>query len=155
MKKLLISLLVVGLAAGAVTVQAAPATDNDKPLAGLFLYTKDQTLWTIDYDGPWGKVNYTEFGFVFNGHGLAAGTSYTLIMYPDPWPGNGLECLGAAVASKAGKVKIKGTNDILFEFLGEKIWLALSSDVDCAGQKMIGWHGQDYLFEHNLVGGGP
>ena len=34
---------------------------------------------------------------------------------------------------------------------GAKIWLILSSDVDCENSKMIGWNPTEYLFEHNLI----
>jgi hypothetical protein len=99
------------------------------------------------------------FEFVFNGHGLEAGSDYTLIYYPDPWPGNGLICLGSGTANKGGEVHIAESPEI--DFLpvvlddnfpdGAKIWLVLSADVDCIAQEMIGWNPKEYLFEDDLI----
>ncbi len=128
----------------------------------LYLYEKDLG-WGIFEDGAWGKMNYKLSGeifeFVFKGHGLEAGSDYTLINYPDPWHGNGLICLGSGTANKGGEVHIAESCDI--DFLpvvlddnfpdGVKIWLVLSDDVDCDAQKMVGWNPEEYLFEHNLI----
>ena len=156
--------------AGCTTV--APETDlsgkgphgqaGNSNIAHLYLYEKDLG-WGILEDGAWGKMKYNLSGeifeFVFNGHGLEAGSDYTLINYPDPWHGNGLICLGSGTANKVGEVHIAGSCDI--DFLpvvlddnfpeGAKIWLVLSNDVDCDAQKMVGWNPEEYLFEHNLI----
>jgi len=61
----------------------------------------------------WGKMTFdkagTTFDFVFNGHGLDAGDNYTLIYYPDPWPGAGLICFGSDTANAGGNVHIAGS----------------------------------------------
>jgi len=129
--------------------------------AHLYLYEKDPSSWNIVEDGAWGKMKYnlagSTFDFVFNGHGLELGYEYTLVYYPDPWPGNGLICLGDGTANGDGNVHIMGsvdTGDLPAsgdENDGAKIWLVLSSDVDCKNQYMIGWHPTEYLFEHNLI----
>ena len=132
-------------------------------IAHLYLYEKDPLTWDIVEDGAWGKMKYNlsgeMFEFVFNGHGLEAGSDYTLIYYPDLWPGNGLICLGSGVANKGGNVHIAESCDI--DFLpvvlddnfpdGSKIWLVLSDDVDCDAQNMIGWNPTEYLFEDDLI----
>jgi len=132
-------------------------------IAHLYLYEKDPSTWEIVEDGAWGKMKYnlagSTFDFVFNGHGLEPGYEYTLIYYPDPWPGNGLICLGDGTTNGDGNVHIMGSVDtgdlpaISDENYpdGAKIWLVLSSDVDCKNQYMIGWHPTEYLFEHNLI----
>jgi len=130
-------------------------------IAHLYLFEKDPSTWEIVEDGAWGKMKYnlagSEFEFVFNGHGLEPGYEYTLVYYPDPWPGNGLICLGDDTANDDGNVHIMGsvdTGDLPAsgdENDGAKIWLVLSSDVDCENQYMIGWHPTEYLFEHNLI----
>ena len=51
------------------------------------------------------------FGFVFNGHELVSGYYYTLMYYPDPWPGDGLVCLGTAEANDESNVHIMGSVD--------------------------------------------
>jgi hypothetical protein len=100
-----------------------------------------------------------DFNFVFNGHGLEYGMEYTLIYYPDPWPGSGLICLGDGIVNIDGDVHIKNTvdtgdlpimNDENYPD-GAKIWLVLTSDVDCMMQEMIGWNPAEYLFEYDLI----
>ena len=129
----------------------------------LYLFEKDPTTWEIIDDGARGKMKYNlsgpEFDFVFNGHGLEPGLDYTLIYYPDPWPGEGLICLGEGTSDFDGNVHIKNTLDTgIMPSMddenypdGAKIWLILSSDVDCTAQSMIGWNPTEYLFEYDLI----
>ena len=133
------------------------------PIAHLYLYEKDPETWEIVEDGAWGKMKYNQYGpdfnFVFNGHQLEAGYDYTLIYYPDPWPGEGLVCIGEGTADIDGNVHIQGSvdtgdmpsmDDENFG-AGAKIWLVLSSDVDCIAANMIGWNPIEYLFEYDLI----
>lgn len=133
------------------------------PIAHLYLYEKDPESWEIVDGGAWGKMKYNQYGadfnFVFNGHDLEPGYGYTLIYYPDPWPGAGLICLGDAIADVGGNVHIQGSvdtgdmpsmNDENFD-TGAKIWLVLSDDVDCMMAGMIGWNPTEYLFEYDLI----
>lgn len=129
----------------------------------LYLYEKDDTdpEWPIIEDGAWGKMKYNlsgeEFEFVFNGHDLEVGYDYTLIYYPDPWPGTGLICLGSGTANEKGDVHIAesvNTSDLpacFDENTGAKIWLVLASDVDCDERLMTGWTPEEYLFENALI----
>lgn len=132
-------------------------------MAHLYLFEKDPSTWDIIKGGAWGRMKYnlsgSELCFVFNGHGLEADLDYTLMYYPDPWPGNGLICLGSDIANKNGFVHIKGCvdtgnlpamDDENYEY-GAKIWLVLSDDVDCDEAKMIGWCPTEYLFEYDLI----
>jgi hypothetical protein len=98
----------------------AVADNNGEAKAGrLFLFQKcdDSLKDTQGHDsfgcpnigtGPWpifpgnnrwGELDYRLWGdtfkFSFSGRGLLPGTNYTLIYYPDPWPGAGLICLGS------------------------------------------------------------
>jgi len=88
--------------------------------------------------------------------------------------------LGSGMANEGGNLLIKGrkaTGNLpadydanwtpcgdgdpaacLFGAVGAKIWLVLSSDVDCVGDKdkqikskMVGWNPTEYLFEYNLI----
>ena len=176
MKKLVYTLITLMVLAvflvGCTTI--VPETDlsgkgpngpaGNSNIAHLYLYEKSgEPDWEILEDGAWGKMKYNlsgdEFEFVFNGHDLEARSDYTLIYYPDPWPGNGLICLGSGVANKGGNVHIAASCDI--DFLpvvlddnfpdGAKIWLVLSEDVDCENQLMIGWNPTEYLFEDDLI----
>lgn len=127
----------------------------------LHLYQKDPSTWDIIENGSWGKMKYTtsgqEFEFIFNGYQLTPKQNYTLIYYPDPWPGNGLICLAKSTVNEFGKLymsesidtgNLPSEND---ENNGAKIWLVLSSDVDCENSKMIKWNPTEYLFEKNLI----
>ena len=98
------------------------------------------------------------FEFVFNGHMLPVGVDYTLIYYPDPWPGTGLICLGDGTVNDEGNIHIKedvDTGDLPIEADendGAKIWLVLSADVDCDDDtEMEGWNPTAYLFEYDLI----
>ena len=165
MKKYLMFALVVvlvgTLAAGALgrgkTGQAGKSN-----VGHLYLVEKDPSgEWPVVDGGAWGKMKYnlsgSTFNFVFNAHGLEADTDYTLIYYPDPWPGDGLICLGTGTANTNGDVHIKArvnTGDLPAEADendGAKIWLVLSSDVECDNSGMIGWNPTEYLFEYDLI----
>ncbi|MBW1742269.1 MAG: hypothetical protein JRJ47_02405 [Deltaproteobacteria bacterium] len=141
----------------------------------VYLYEKDPETWdAIGKGGAFGFLDYrpsgTEFKFLFVGKKLEPGFNYTLIYYPDPWPGNDLICLGSGTANELGKVKIVGKGDPLNPFYAEpqstgnlpipgdendgaKIWLVLSNDVDCdsATPHMTGWTPSEYLFENVLI----
>ena len=172
MKKYLILVLIVLLIGGLfVGVLAAPAGKSN--VAHLYLYQKwcdGSSDWPIVDPGAWGKMKYNlsgpEFDFVFNGHGLVPGTDYTLIYYPDPWPVTGLICLGIGTVNGNGDIHIAAsvdTGDLPIdtdENLGAKIFLVLSSDVDCDGQVMTNWTGpypgnpdglNIYLFEDEQI----
>ena len=160
---LIIVLVVLGLF-GNLSQACGPNESAGKSnVSHLYLYEKNPTTWDVISNGSWGKMKYSlsgeEFEFVFNGHNLNSGQNYTLIYYPDPWPGEGLICLGTGTANKCGDIHIAesadtgnlpAVNDTNYPD-GAKIWLVLSSDVDCENSKMIGWNPAEYLFEHNLI----
>lgn len=135
--------------------------------------------WPILSTGRWGQMQYNvlgdKFRFSFEGKKLVPDTDYTLIYYPDPWPGEHLICLGNGTSNQGGNLQINGGVEILVDeapsglpikydgnykpasdtsgAVGAKIWLVRSADVDCSSDtpKMIGWTPQDYLFEGNLI----
>lgn len=136
-----------------------PAGRSNKAL--LYLCEKDMSTWE-PVDGAWGKMSYNqagaEFSYNFIGHGLKPGTGYTLIYYPDPWPGNGLVCLGEGRANRGGNLHIKSSADTGNlpseddDNAGAKVWLVLAGDVQCGEDSMMtGWNGADYLFEWDLI----
>lgn len=158
---LIIVLVVLGLF-GNLSQACGPNEPAGKShVSHLYLYEKNPTTWDVISNGSWGKMKYgvsgEEFEFVFNGHNLTSGQNYTLIYYPDPWPGEGLICLGNGTANEEGNVHIAESVDTGNlpseddENECAKIWLVLSSDVDCENSKMIGWNPAEYLFEHNLI----
>lgn len=163
-RRILLLALVVALLVAALGAVAFAKSGKQS----LYLYEKDgDPDWNIVEDGAWGKLNFKpfkgEYKFVFNGHGLEPETDYTLIYYPDPWPGAGLVCFGDDESNRGGNVHIKEKVDVSgipFDtnppftdenYLdGAKIWLVLSDHVDC-GVGMTGWDPTEYLFENNLV----
>lgn len=165
MKRIAILTLVVGLLLGLTFVPAMAAGkdgQSGKSNTGhLYFYEKDPGDWSIVDGGAWGKMKYnlsgSELCVVFNGHGLEPDEEYTLVYYPDPWPGNGLMCLGTGTANEFGDVHIKNCTDtgdlpITSDVnAGAKIWLVLSDDADCTNQKMVGWDPTKYLFENALI----
>lgn len=176
-KKFLSRLVVFGVLASLLTVPVVFAGKHGQAgksnIAHLYLYEKDPTTWEIVEGGAWGKMKYnlncSTLDFVFNGHGLEPHTEYSLIYYPDPWPGQGFICLGNGTANKGGNVHIQessGTGDLpawydenadpittthLEGKTGAKIWLVLSKDVDFDMHKMVGWNPTEYLFEYDLI----
>ena len=172
MKKYLILALIV-LLIGALTIAVLAIGPHGQAggsnIAHLYLYEKTpleppdpENPWPIVEGGAWGKMTYnlsgSTFNFVFNGHGLEPGTDYTLIYYPDPWPGTYLICLGSGTADGEGDVHIEGSEDTgdlptvadTVPLGGAKIWLVLSDDVDC-GNRMVGWNPTEYLFEGDVI----
>lgn len=147
-------ILVITMACVAmIPVAAAKNGPAGKSSVGhLYLYEKDPVSWDIIEDGAWGKMTYRTVGptidIVFNGHGLVSGTDYTLIYYPDPWPGEGLISLGSGTATIDGSVHIKA-EPVTGNLLNAKIWLVLASDV--GDSSMAGWHPTEYLFEYDLI----
>ena len=152
-----------------------PPPNGETRTGTLYLFQKtaaEQGPWPIVQGGSWGDLKYSLWGKTFNfmlkGRNLSPGTSYTLIYYADPWPGDGLICLGSGVANGGGNLNISNFNFDIGTSLpadydanynpvypsgavGAKIWLVLSDDVDCGNQYMIGWNPDQYLFEYNLI----
>lgn len=117
MKK--IGILIAGIALLVVSNPAfakGPSAQAGKSdTAHLYLYQKDPSDWSIVSEGAWGKMKYgltgPEFDFVFNGHNLVPETDYTLIYYPDPWPGTGLMCLANGVTNGGGNLNLQANVD--------------------------------------------
>lgn len=159
--KLIIILVILGLTIN-ISQACEQEENNDKcQLTYIHLYEKDPKTWDVVCGDSWGKLKYwtygEEFDFIFYGYGLTPGENYTLIYYPDPWPGEGLMCLAQVRANCKGKVYIDDSVDTgslpieSDENEGAKIWLVLSSDVDYESSKMIGWNPSEYLFEEKLI----
>lgn len=169
MKKLTLILTVAVLALTLVLPVTALAAQPDMGLKGLSgqagksntafveLWEKD-SVWDIVEDGAWGKLKYNlegaTFDFVFNGHGLEPGTDYTLIYYgnedcSDVWPW--VTCLAAGAANQEGNIHLAGSFDLGYDLTSAKVWLVLSSDMDCGLGKMVAWQPGAYLFEYDVI----
>ena len=169
----LIVLLIGALSVGVLADKGKTGQAGKSNIAHLYLYQKtsdESDDWPIVEDGAWGKMKYNisgpEFDFVFNGHGLVPGDDYTLIYYPDPWPGEGLICLGSGTVNDEGNIHIAASVDTgnlpieTDENDGAKIFLVLTDDVDCDNNVMAGWTGacdgnhegtNIYLFEDEQI----
>ncbi|MBW1787270.1 MAG: hypothetical protein JRK53_11730 [Deltaproteobacteria bacterium] len=126
--------------------------------------------WEIVEGGAWGKLTYTTsgetFDFLFNGHGLPGGVSYTLIYYPDDWTfaqGGNIICLASGITNRGGNIHLSGSvdpgddlpitgdqGDCNYGYDGAKIWLVLSDDLtdDCVFNN---WGPTAYLFEDAVI----
>jgi len=178
MKKVILLGLAVMLVVGlfAVPIMAAPAGKDipaNENSQNLYLYPKVDnpgepewtTLWETE---AWGKFNFKINGQmisgVFNGHGLVAGTDYTLISYNDPWGGTPqLKVIGEGTAKGNGNVHINvkvpvdlgaDVESPIYDWHGAgdgyKIWLVLSADIE--GGQFNDWNPDSYLFENNRIG---
>ncbi len=132
--------------------------------------------WSIVEDGASGKLKYNlsgeTFDFEFEGKGLEPTTSYSLIYYADPWPGDNP---GAWIASGTsdgdGEIELNGSVDLDTDLPnpdddnydnpvngqdppGAKIWLVLSADYNdnlAETGPMTAWNPTEYLFEGNTI----
>ncbi len=143
----------------AIPVYAKPAGKSS--IEQLDLVEKDSE-WKVVEDGAVGKLtfNTAKSKFVFNGHGLEAGTEYALINFAREgtvWPAT-IKVLGEGTANNGGNVHITGT--CIYDDLDPdttdspseesyKIWLVLSGDI--TGEKLALWNPEDYLFEFELI----
>jgi len=109
----------------------------------LEMYEKDAN-WDAVADGAFGRLTFSD-SFVFNGHGLEAGTDYTLVSHDGTWPN--AVCLGNGTSNGGGNLNLSGE----MAADGPKVWLVLSADVDCSANAMTGWNPAEYLFEYNLI----
>jgi len=134
--------------------------------------------WPILFNKhQWGEMQYSLWGntfmFTFEGKMPSSNISYTLIYYPDPWPGTGLICLGEGTTRPDGDLAIHGKTTITTGLpasydanhtpmppsgaVGAKIWLVLSDDVHCGtsttppNSQLTNWNPSEYLFEGNLI----
>jgi hypothetical protein len=110
--------------------------------------------WACDVDGAAATVAYTPEGATFHvqlaGTAPSDGVDYDLVYYPDPYPGNGLICLGSATSDgTTGAITIPWTSNDIGEDLpipsdtaplgGAKLMLLPSAVVDCDGHATTGW----------------
>jgi hypothetical protein len=140
-------------------------SEPNPDLGYLRLRQKDPGDWSVVRGDARGLLKYTRcgslFAFRFHAEHLTPGANYTLIYYPDPWPGEGLICLASGTANYHGQLRqmigavklndgLPAEHDLNYPD-GAKIWLVRSEDVDCDGKTMFDWNPRDYLFEYNLI----
>lgn len=176
MKKIMKILATIAGVLGIMVVSAMAAGPSGQAgksnVAHLYLYEKNPDTWEIVEGGAWGKMKYNlsgpTFDFVFNGHGLSQNTSYSLIYYADPWPGNNPGAfLASGMSDALGDIHLAGSVNLGIDLPsppdqnagpcpspggvspcpGAKIWLLLSSDYNASTKAVVGWNPTEYLFE--------
>ena len=167
-------LLTVGLAL-ALLLSSLPSAAHARYVGGGYTSVKlenKDAAWNVILDATCGYLRYNKegptFKYRFKGQGLDPNTGYSLIYYGDKpnrfvnWGGNYPGALIASGTTNAiGKIHLNGDVELNMDLPspcdiniaegGAKIWLVLSSDVDCEGQSMIGWNPTEYLFEYDLI----
>ena len=130
-------------------------------IANTYLYAKDAN-WDVVEGGGWAQMQYTTIGdqFLFNldAHSLYAQTDYTAVYYAEPW-GMPVRCLGTGTTNSYGDLHLMqgvDTGDLPAPYdanypSGAKIWLVVSTDVDCTAERMTTWRPALYLFESMLI----
>jgi hypothetical protein len=107
------------------------------------------TSWTCKSGGATATLTYNtignpDFDYSVAGVGLVASTDYTLIYYPDPWPGTGLICFDSGVSDSGGALSFTGTatpGDLPQTCddncgTGAKMWLVPTVHLNCGAQTM-------------------
>ncbi|MDP3987989.1 MAG: TasA family protein [Candidatus Levybacteria bacterium] len=118
----------------------------------------DQDNPTIVYDGIQGTLTYgvkdQTFKGTFTASGLAASTSYSLIHYVDPWPGNGSGSVGllsSGATDGSGDLSLNFDNELGADMINAKVWLVTSSDYNSGTKSMTDWNQANYLFDTGLI----
>ena len=165
MKKVLFPILALVLVLALPTAMLAAQPDQglrglkgqagNSNVAFVELWEKDSSTWEIVEEGAWGKLKYNlegpTFDFVFNAHGLEIETSYSLIYYADPWPGDNGALIASGTSNDEGDIHLAGSPDLQMDLSNAKIWLVLSDDYDEATCAMTGWQPAEYLFEYDTI----
>jgi hypothetical protein len=163
MKRILLLVLALAVLVSIALVPVALAAPPDNPAndrnngvgrsnnAFVYFYQKDPLTWEVVPDGAWGKMKHNlrgdTFDYNFNGHELAPGQDYTLVIYGPDWPD--ALCLGFGTTDVDGNIHIAGSwSGTLSD---AKLWLVLSSDVDCDAGAMTAWNPGTYLFEWDTI----
>jgi predicted ribosomally synthesized peptide with SipW-like signal peptide len=106
---------------------------------------------TLTYGVKDDAFNYT---FTTTGLGAVPGTSYSLIDYVDPYPGNGtgsVGLIGSGLANASGEVILSGNPDFNKDMINAKVWLVPSASYDAGSKSIIGWAPSTYLFDTGLI----
>lgn len=109
-------------------------------------------------DGSDGRIMYRWtaplFDYVFNGHGLEAGSEHTLTYQPQPVPSSGVICLGTGTVNDEGDLHLQNAFELDtdlpadYDANPDEAILALveTADVDCDAGEMTDWLPENYLF---------
>jgi hypothetical protein len=107
---------------------------------------------------PYGRFYYFASGptfiYRFEALGLDPGTTYSLISYTDPWPGNPAIELARGAPAGDGTLDFPWTEREMNRDLNDvagKIWLINSAHLDVPGQVMTVWEPAGILFEDVFI----
>jgi hypothetical protein len=126
----------------------------------LGLDNKDEN-WNAVQDDRYGQLSFNPshptFDYTLDVYKMDANELYSLIYYPDPWPGTGSIEIGTFMTDGSGNATKSGDVDLGVDLPiagdtnspGAKLWVVPSSH--WSGGQMTNWIMADYLFEHNLV----
>jgi hypothetical protein len=131
-------------------------------IAHLNFSAEDDEDGETDNDG-WGRLTYRwiapVFDYVFNGHELEPGVDFTLTYQPQPFPSDGVICLGQATVNPGGNLHVQDAFDIGTDL--PAAWdenedeavlaLVLTDDVDCDNGQMLDWQPEAYLFGEEMM----
>jgi len=131
----------------------------------LVLENKDPNYNRILSDSITGVLTWAGDGPTFDyslvAHGLKPNTSYSLLYYADPWPGNNPGYFfGSATTDGAGDISMTDNSDIGMSLPkapdtnapGAKIWLIPTTAYDTGSRSVTVWpFANDWLFESNLI----
>lgn len=126
----------------------------------LRMVEKDPTTWQQVYGGASAILYGNPLCMNLFGFGLEPNTDYTLVYYGDEthndeW--NHVTCVKQTRTYVNGNLYQKCIHSPLVDGLvgdsqyDQKLWVVLSSDVDCSAKKFIAWQPAEYLFERNLI----
>lgn len=160
---------IIGLVAALCLIPIAFAASSwNNVVMELNVVEKNPADWSVVEGGANGAVKFSTIGsdgkitqerVSVIAWGLEPKTEYTLIYYGnetdnDVWP-------AATCISKPKKTSTQGYmkgSSFKFNFMeltdngiDEKLWLVLSSDVDCDEGVMTAWNPTEYLFEENTI----
>jgi len=132
---------------------------SPNPSSGTIGLVAKDIFWIPDPARGAGTVTYSYTGGIltasFSGTVPQASTGYSMIYYPDPWPGSPGCVFGSALSLAdrsinigAGGCPVPAAGDQNMP-AGIKIWLVPSSEYD--GTKLTAWTPSNYLFEYNLL----
>jgi hypothetical protein len=138
--------------------------DGEQLTGHLTLEHKNTTnnAYLILHDGYNGSLTYNmvgpTFSYSFTGKAPLSSTTYYLIYYADPYPGNHPGALlGSGITDASGSITLNGSvntgslpnpSDGNYPY-GAKIWLV--SDYNPATNSLTAWNPANYLFETGLI----
>lgn len=100
------------------------------------------------------------FNLRVRAHGLRRNEAYTLIYFPDPWPGEQLLCLATGNSNRGGGLQISKRVNLNTSLpavhdanhpTGARLRLVLTADIDCDGRRFRDWNPRAYLYETRLI----